>query len=182
MTQKKLGEFEIEAAETAANAIGRIGDWSSTAEGMHYWSNCVTSLRAMSGNGTSDGRPLPPGIPQGYRAAKSDEHWRLDAVYYDSIRREWGDRIIGMGSQFSQSLSYAVPVDVIPTDAHCEQGRPVVMVQERGDCWLPAKLLAVLAERFDKYLVLLGDKYSLRSTCRYPYAGELEHIRNSTCS
>lgn len=182
MTQKKLGESNRIAASEAANAIANIGDWTDTEEGELYWKRCAVSLRAMSQYGTSDGQPLQPEITAGYRAAKPDEYWRLDAVYYDSIRREWGDRILGMGSQFSQTTSYAVPVDVIPTDADCENGRPVVMVQERGDCWLPAKLLVVQAERFDKYLVLLGDKYSLRSTCRYPYAGELEHIRNSTCS
>lgn len=176
MPQEKLGEFNRIAAAEAANVITNIGDWKNTQEGELYWKSCVASLRAMSVNGTSDGQPLQPEITAGYRAAKPDEYWRLDVIYCDTLRREWGDRTLGMGSQFSPSLSYAVPVDVIPTDADCENGRPVVMTQERGDTWLPAKLLAVLDHTYP-YIVLIGNTYSTRLKCRYPYAGELERSR-----
>lgn len=173
MSQVKLGEFHRNAAAEAANAITNIGDWKNTKEGEQHWKSCVASLRAMSMNGTSDGQ-LP--IPEGYRDAKTDEYWRHDVLYYDTISTQWH----GRGPQtwnapFSPSIRYGVPVDVIPTDADCENGRPVVMTQERGDTWLPAKLLTVLDHVYP-YIVLIGNTYSTRLKCRYPYAGELERI------
>ena len=166
MKQVKLGEFSRAAAAEAAKAITNIGDWK----------DCVASLRAMSTNGTSDGKPPQPGLPEGYREANLDEYWRLDAIFYDKIKREWVARKLSLGLLFRDELRYAVPVDVIPTDDDCDKGRPTVMVRDNGTTWLPAKLLAVQSKEVTchPFLVLIGGKYSSRISCRYPYAGELK--------
>lgn len=177
MKQVKLGEFSRAAAAEAAKAITNIGDWKDTKEGEQYWKDCVASLRAMSVYGTSDGRPLPPEIPKRHREANADEHWRGDVIYYDTIGGMWIPRgPFAKGEAFREKVRYAVPVDVIPTDADCDKGRPVVMVRDNGTTWLPAKLLAVQSKEVTDYpfLVLIGGKYSSRISCRYPYAGELE--------
>jgi len=157
-------------------AITNIGDWKHTKEGEHYWKTCVDSLRAMSAYGTSDGKQPQAELPKGYREANPDEYWRLDVIFYDTIQCEWVARKLSLGTLFRNELRYAVPVDVIPTDADCDKGRPVVMVQDNGTTWLPAKLLAVQPKEITSYpfLVLIDGKHSSRTSCRYPYAGERE--------
>jgi len=57
MMQKKLRADSIEACKKAREALHRITDWDSTAEGVVYWVGVVASLNAMAKHGTSDGKP-----------------------------------------------------------------------------------------------------------------------------